>query len=83
MICEAVEALKLKDRIDVDKLCSEYAAIAPLLLAIISPSDTSDKKVIRLAVERNHSSLKHMVDLSILERDKKLISFVPIILHQS
>lgn len=44
MICEAVEALKLKDRIDMDKLCSEYAAIAPLLLAIISPSDTSDKK---------------------------------------
>lgn len=43
MICEAVEALKLKDRTDMDKLCSEYAAIAPLLLAIISPSDTSDK----------------------------------------
>jgi len=44
VICEAVEALKLKDRIDMDKLCSEYAAIALLLLAIISPSDTSDKK---------------------------------------
>lgn len=44
MICEAAEALKLKDRIDMDKLCFEYAAVAPLLLAIISPSDTSDKK---------------------------------------
>lgn len=44
VICETVEALKLKDRIDMDKLCSDYAAIAPLLLAIISPTDTSDKK---------------------------------------
>lgn len=44
MICEAVEALKVKDRIVIDKWCSEYAAIAPLSLAIISPSDTSDKK---------------------------------------
>lgn len=34
MICAAVEALKMKDRRDMDKLCSEYAAIAPLLLQL-------------------------------------------------
>lgn len=34
-------------------------------------------------MERNHSSLKHMVDLSMLEPDKKLISFGLIILLQS
>lgn len=34
-------------------------------------------------MERNRSSLKHMVDLSILKPDKKLISFGVIILYQS
>lgn len=82
MICEAVEALKLKDRTDMDKLCSEYAAIAPLLLAIISPSDTSDKKSSSL-LWKEAAVREHVVDLSISERDKKLISFGLIILHQS